>query len=230
MTTTAEMSPRTKARIAGLFYFLLVPIGAIQVLAGRVPASSDPAIMAANILTHRSAVYCSFATDLLVIASYIPVTALLYELFKSVSRSAALTFALFDLAGCSIQAVAVVFRIAPLTILTSGVAQQQVQLPAFILLKLYSQTYRVALVFFAFHMLVLGGVIFRSTFMPRWIGILVMIAGAGWTTFLWPPLAGILWPRVLLPLDVGEAALILWLLIKGVDVERWNARAREVRE
>jgi hypothetical protein len=61
--------------------------------------------------------------------------------------------------------------------------------------------------------------------MPRFLGVLAVIAGFGWMTFLWPPLADLLWPRVILPLDVGEIALVLWLLIAGVNVERWHEQA-----
>ena len=83
--------------------------------------------------------------------------------------------------------------------------------------------------------LVLGIWLFISAFVwphstaqmtNTWIlGVLTVISGLGWLAFLWPPLANALWPRVLLPLDVGEMALVLWLLIAGVNVERWHEQA-----
>ncbi|MGZ7041715.1 MAG: DUF4386 family protein, partial [Thermoanaerobaculia bacterium] len=74
-------------------------------------------------------------------------------------------------------------------------------------------------------MVLIGCLVFKSTFMPRLIGVLAVISGVGWLAFLWPPLASALWPRVILPLDVGELALVLWLLIAGVNVARWHEQA-----
>jgi hypothetical protein len=216
---------RFKARVAGFFYILLLPIGAIQFMFGRLPASNNAAAAAANIVAHPSVVQTAFATDLLIIVCYLVVTAVLYEMFKPVSSTVSLLAAFFDLIGCAVQAFTSLFRIAPLFLLTS-IPREQVQTLAYLLLKLYTPSYRIGLVFFAFHMVLIGFLIIKSTFMPRLLGVLVMIAGLGWLAFLWPPLADLLWPRVLMPLDAGELCLMLWLLIRGVNVERWNAQKR----
>jgi len=234
MTTTADVSPRFKARIAGFFYILMIPIGAIPSIVGRLNTSGDAAATAADILAHPSLVHCAFAVDLLVIACYIPVTALLYGLFKPVNRTLSLTAAFFSLVGCIVQTCATLFRIAPLVLLTSiqssGIKRDQVVALAYLLLKLYKQAYSIGLVFFGFYLVLIGCLIFKSTFMPRLLGVLVVIAGIGGLTFLWPPLAPILWPRVILSLWAGEGLLILWLLIVGVNAERWHERARAAKE
>ena len=230
MTTTTKTSPRVRARIAGFFYFLIFPLGAIQMVLGRVGVSTDVAVTAANILAHPAAIHTAVAVDLLVVACYLPVTALLYLLFKPVSHSISMAAAFFDLIGCAVQSFATVFRVAPLVLLSampssSAIRWEQMELLAYLLLKLYTPAYRIALVFFGFHLILIGTLVFRSTFMPRLLGVLVVIAGCGWLTFLWPPLAELLWPRFILTLGIGEGALILWLLIAGVNVDRWNARA-----
>jgi len=76
----------------------------------------------------------------------------------------------------------------------------------------------------------IGSLVFKSTFMPRLLGVLVEVSGFGWLTFLWPPLAEALWPRVIFTLGVGEGLLILWLLIVGVNVDRWHERAGAAKE
>ena len=81
------------------------------------------------------------------------------------------------------------------------------------------------LVFFGLHCLLVGYLIFKSTFLPRILGALMTFAGLGWLTFLWPPLANDLSPFNLVPGMLGEGLLIVWLLVKGVDVQRWKEQA-----
>jgi len=233
--TITEVSPRFKARLAGFFYVLMIPIGAIPLIAGRLHTSGDAAATAAEILAHPSLVHAAFAVDLLVVACYIPVTALLYELFKPVNGTISLTAAFFSLMGCAVQTCASFFRIAPLMLLTSaqsssGIKQDQVVTLAYLVLKLYKPAYGIGLVFFGFYLLLIGCLIFKSTFMPRLLGVLVMVSGLAGLTFLWPPLAQLLWPRVFMTLLAGEGLLILWLLIAGVNAERWHERAATARK
>lgn len=98
------------------------------------------------------------------------------------------------------------------------------------LFKLYSQAYTTALVFFAFFSLVIGYLIFKSAFLPRILGVLMAIAGMAWLTFLAPSVgARYLYPY-LLAAGSGEGLLILWLLVFGVNPERWKEQARTAGE
>jgi hypothetical protein len=81
------------------------------------------------------------------------------------------------------------------------------------------------LVFFGFYCLLIGYLIFKSTFLPRILGVLMAFGGLGWLTFLSPPLADYLSPYTLAPGILGEGALALWLLVIGVNVQRWKERA-----
>src|SRR5215471_9146935 len=84
------------------------------------------------------------------------------------------------------------------------------------------------LVFFGFYCLLIGYLIFRSTFLPQILGVLMAIAGVGWLTFLSPTLANHLSPYILAPGIIGEGALTLWLLAMGLNAERWNEQARVI--
>ena len=221
--------------MAGFFYMLLLPIAAIQSAFGRVGLTNDVAQAAANIIGHPTAIHIGFACDLLVTISYLVVTALLYELFIPVSRTLSRIAAYFGVAGCVIQSCAALFRIAPLTVLLAGQSaigskKDQVDTLAYLLFKLYAPAYSIALVFFAVFGVVIGYLAYKSTFLPRLIGGLMMLSGFGWLTFLWPPLAMLLWPKVQMALAaLGEGSLMLWLLIAGVKEERWIERAREAQ-
>ncbi len=71
----------------------------------------------------------------------------------------------------------------------------------------------------------IGYLILRSTFLPRILGALMVIVGLGWLLFLSPPLANRLLIYIEVPGFVAEAALMLWLLVIGVNVERWEEQA-----
>ncbi len=136
--------------------------------------------------------------------------------------------AFFSLVGCAIQGFACLFELAPLVVL--GGAQylsvfkvEQLQALAYMFLKLYSQAYSIALVFFGFFCLLIGYLIFKSTFLPRILGVLMVFAGLGWLTFLSPPLgAKYLYPYILaaanfLRLVVARVGRILNLLFSSVN-------------
>lgn len=220
---TAEAPPRPKARMAGFFYLLVFLLGFFELFAsGRLVVSGNAAATAANILAHESLFRLGWAANLLATASYIAVTALFYELFVPVSRSLSRLAAFFSLVGCAIGAASGFVRLAPLAILGGGAptasvfSAEQSQALAYTFLRLYSQAYNIGLVFFGFYCLLIGYLIYKSTFLPRILGVLMMIAGLGWLTFLWPPLANSLSPYILLPGILGEGSLTLWLLIAGV--------------
>jgi hypothetical protein len=81
------------------------------------------------------------------------------------------------------------------------------------------------LVFFGVYCLLIGYLIFRSTFLPRILGPLMAFASLGWLTFLSPQLGNSLYPYNLAPGIIGEGALTVWLLLVGVDVPRWVEQA-----
>ncbi len=82
-----------------------------------------------------------------------------------------------------------------------------------------------ALAFFGFSTVLQGYLIFRSTFLPRFLGVLGMVAGLGWLTFLHPPLGYRAFPFIALLGFIGAAVTIFWLLVYGVNEERWKERA-----
>jgi Domain of unknown function (DUF4386) len=137
------------------------------------------------------------AVSLIADAFYIALTLLLYHLFKPVNKSLSLLSALFSLTGCANE-VLVLFHLAP---------------------------YKInSLVFFGPYCLLIGYLVYRSTFLPRILGILMALAGVGWMVFL-SPLGAHLSTYLKVLGFLAEAALMLWLLVMGVNEQRWKERA-----
>jgi Domain of unknown function (DUF4386) len=132
---------------------------------------------------------------------YIAVTLLFYYIFRPVNRSLSLLAAVISLVGVVV-----------------GPLRQFHLFPSYI---------PDGLVFFGFYCLLVGYLIFRSTFLPRILGALMAFGGLGWLTFLSSPLANRLYPYNLAPGLLGEGALTLWLLAVGVNVQRWREQALE---
>jgi hypothetical protein len=129
---------------------------------------------------------------------YIAVTLLFYYIFKPVSRRLSLLAVLVSLIGCVI---------GPLGMFV----------PAVSLIN--------PLVFFGIYCLLVGYLILRSTFLPRILGVLMAFAGVAWLTFLWPPLANALTPYVFALGMIGEGSLTIWLVVIGVNEQRWQQQA-----
>ena len=81
------------------------------------------------------------------------------------------------------------------------------------------------LVFFEFYGLFIGYLILRSTFLPSFLGALMIFAGIGYLTCLWPSLSKAIYPCNVIPGALGEWTLTAWLLVKGVNQNRWEEKA-----
>jgi hypothetical protein len=226
-----QASPRPRARLTGvvyLVYFLTAVLGEFF-LRGLV-VSGDAAVTANNILAHQPLFRLGLATGLIATACYIAVTALFYDLFKPVNRSLCLLAAFFSLVGCAISACASLFQLSPFVVLggsqyLSVFQVDQVRALALIFLELNTQAANVYQVFFGVYCLLIGYLIFRSAFLPRILGVVMAFAGLGWLTFLSPPLANYLSPYILVLGFLAELSLMLWLLVVGVNVQRWKEQA-----
>ena len=144
------------------------------------------------------------AANLVASACYGAVTLLFYGLFKPVDASLSLIAAVFSLAGCVLSALGL-FHVVPLPISSVN-----------------------PLALFGVYCVLIGYLIFRSTFLPRILGGLMAMGGLGWLTFVSSTLANSLTPYNLAPGILGEGALTVWLLVKGVNGERWQEQADAV--
>lgn len=218
------------ARMIGLL-FLLTILGGIfaqGLVSEKLINFGDAAVTANNILAHRGLFQTGFTVYLIEMACQIATAALFYLLLRPVNNSVALVALLLELSGCIIKTFARVFFIVPLFVLggassLSAFTTPQLQSIALLLLKINDQGAALALAFFGFSTLLNGVLIFRSNFLPRWLGVLSMLAGLGWLTFLYPPLGYRAFLFLALIGLAGAAATIFWLLVFAVDEDKWRA-------
>jgi hypothetical protein len=229
-TFAIEASSPPSPRTIGVVWILYFLTGVLGVLLTRgIIVSTDAASTAHNILAHASLYRAGFAVDLVANLIYIALTALLFGLFRPVNPTLALLAALFSLAGCTVQIMGELLRLAPTVVLANpqlanAFSAQQLQAAALLSVTLYRNVFYIAFVLFACFELVTGFLILRSTFLPRWLGWWWIAGGIGGLTFLWSPLATSIWP-LLIAAGAGEFVLPVWLLVKGVDTQRANLPA-----
>src|SRR4030081_775049 len=224
------------ARSAGALYLINIIGGAFAI--SIVPAllfGSGPAAMAHNIQSHELLYRSGLAAHVVVTVTNIFLAVIFYEIFKVVNRRLALLDVFFILVATAIEAAGLVNQFAPLVLLGSGpyanaLPAGQLQAVAYLPWNLSSNEYSLHTVFFAFDIITAAYLVFRSTFLPRAIGVLLAIAGlaylvSSFTFFLAPGFAAQLVPWIQFPALIGEGSFCLWLLVGGVNVERWEKRA-----
>ncbi len=138
------------------------------------------------------------AAGLVAGVSYVAVTLFFYFIFKPVNKIVSLLAAAISLVGC---------------------ANGPLRLLHVVPFDVHS------LVFFGFYCLLIGYLIFRSTFLPKFLGVFMAISGLGWLTFLSSSLANSLSPYVYAPGIFGEGVLTLWLVFVGVNEEKWRKQS-----
>ena len=225
-------SPSSQAKIGGVLYLLtiLTRMFVEIFVRNRLVVPDDAAATATNIMANEPLWRLGFVGDIIAFASYVALTAIFYELFKLVNRSICLVAVYFSLVACAAQAISSLFHLAPLVLLgrtpyLSVFNAEQLQALTLMFLRLRALCYHnVGLVFFGLYLLLTGYLIFRSTFLPRIIGVLMILAGLSYEVFVSPPLALSLQPYVLFFPGVAQISLTFWLLVMGVNDARWNGR------
>jgi Domain of unknown function (DUF4386) len=227
-----EMSPRTKARLAGAFYLLTILTGVFAqgFISARLVVSGDAAATANNILSHDGLFRLGFAVYMIEMVCQIITTVLLYDLLKPVNRSLSLLAAVLGLIGCGIKTFSRLFYFAPLLVLggthyLSVFSGQQLNAVALLFLRVNDIGAGIALVFFGFYALLKGYLVIRSTFLPRVLGWLAVLGGIGWLAFLSPPFGDRMFSFIAVLGIVGALANIGWLLVVGVNEQRWREQA-----
>jgi len=227
------MSPRFKARMAGvcrLMEALTAAFGQV-IIPGKLVVAGNAAATAANILGHERLFWLGFVLSVIGVAFHLAWALLMYVLLKPVNRSLSLLAAFFVLVSCAMQALTSLLYLAPLLILQGGSSfsaftAEQLQALALMFLKLNEYAFNIDLVFFGLWCVLAGYLIFRSTFLPRILGVLLAIDGLGFVTYLYPPLAYHMFiPYLAAASALGEIPLELWLIVMGVNAQRWKEQA-----
>jgi hypothetical protein len=229
---SVDNDTRTHGRILAALYLFVILAGIVgqALIADRFVVRNDAAGTAARIIANPSLYRLAFTIFMLEMVAQIATTLLFYDLLKPVNRRVARASAVIGITGSGIKTLARAFYYTPLLLLggasyLSVIPQAQLEALSYTFIRINSQVAAIALVFFGFEGVLRGWLIFRSGFLPRFLGVLSMIAGAGWLTYLWPPLGSRAFVVVALFAIVGVLIMAGWLFIRGVDDAAWRARA-----
>ena len=237
MDRTVESSPQLYARIGGALYLVIIVIGLFgeMFVRDKLIVSGDATATAKNILASESLWRFHIAAELFLLICAIVLLMILFVLLRPVSRELTLLAVLFNLVSIGLEAATTMYLIIALFPLGSAgylkvFSSEQLYAMASLTLKSHGYGFGVSLLFFGCFCVVIGRVIYKSGFLPRTIGVLMQIAGLCYLTdsfalILNPSFANRLFPAILLPAFVGEVSLCLWLLFKGVNVQRWKELA-----
>ena len=235
---TADTSPRKLARVAGVLYLVIFIVAPFAFEFGRtsVVVPGDAAATVTNLTASESVFRIGMVAESIVVLVEIVLAAILYVLLKPVSQSLSLATAFSRLAEAVVQAVNLLTAL-PALLLLSGAAYLTVFEPAQVdaLVLLFMDVNALIILvwglLFGFHLLLLGYLVYKSGFWPRILGILLVLASVGYLAqsyghILAPQYDGLLATAVVALAVPGELAFTLWLLIKGINVEKWAERAR----
>ena len=196
----SEMSAGRLARIAGALYLVNILCGAFAI--GYVTAA-----VGSNVHAHELLFRFGIAAHVVLTVTNVGLALTFYEVFKVVNRRVAILDVFFTLVATAIEASGVVSDLSNLRFDPTDAA------------------YTVSTVFYGFDALAIGYLVYRSTFMPRAIGVLMVIDGVAYfinsfAAILAPDFAAHLVPYVQAPILLGEGSLTLWLLVFGINVAR----------
>lgn len=229
-------SIQTYARIAGVLFLISAVAGGLGefLVPSQLIVSGDATATANNIVASGSLFRVGLASYLVEAICDVSLTLLLYVLLRPVSSGVALLAVFFRLVSTAVFGVAeVLFYAAPPLILGGAdylktFSPDQLNTLAFLSIRLFGYGAGIAFAFYGIGSLLLGYLTFRSGYLPRLLGVLLAFSGLG---FVVRSFALVLAPAfassvLLLPTVVAGLALMVWLLVRGVDVEKWEEKAR----
>jgi len=210
------------ARIAGFLYLIVAVFsGFAASVRSSLIVSTDAAATVNNILASETLFRISFVSDLIGQVFHILLVLVLYELLKTVNKNQALLMVILALVPVPIAMLNQLNQFAVLSLL-KGTDYSQVMF----FLNLHADGVFIAQIFWGLWLFPLGYLVFRSGYIPRILGVLLIIAGFG---YLIDSFAEFLLPNYDLTISmftfIGEVLFLLWLLIKGVNADRWEKRA-----
>lgn len=231
------MKPQRDARMAGFLYLIVIVGGAFAEawVRGRLVVAGDAMATAHNIQTHRLLFRWGFIVELFYCVCNVPLILILFRLLKIVNRNVAAMMLVLSMLANALESVSLFADYAPLILLDQGPAfsafsSEQISALAYLSVQLFELGFATSLIFFGVSCLMMAYLISRSNFLPRILGLLLAIEAIGYlvnsgSLFLDPALQTTIFPYFAAT-ALAEVALCLWLMIAGVNAERWHATAR----
>jgi hypothetical protein len=229
-----ETSPQVYARIGGFAYLIIIVAGALGELfiRNKIIVSGDAAATAQNIAASPLLWRIGITGDLLMHVFDLLLAIVYYFLLKRVNKTLAMLSVLFGLIQTAVLVANKLNLLMPLFLLGNedylkAFDPKQLQVLSYLFVKAHGYGFGIGLIFFGFECLIDGYLIIKSGFLPRILGILILIVGLGYLTnsfalILSPPIADKIFPLLMIPIFIGELSMCLWLLFKGVNLTKWK--------
>jgi Domain of unknown function (DUF4386) len=229
-----EAVPRTYARVGGLIYLAIIFLGLYgeAIVRESVVVSGNAEATLRNLMESQTQWRLSIVGDLVMHILDVPLIVIMYYLLKPVDRLLALVATVANVVQTAVLAANKLTLVVPLLLLQKHgdiLASTWEATLSFLAIRLHGYGFGIGLLFFGVACLVRGYLVFRSTYFPRTLGVLLAFAGLAYLVnsvalLLAPAVAATLFPAILAPALVGEGAFCLWLLVKGVDQSAWERR------
>jgi len=227
------------ARIAGWLYLLFVAPGPFCLLyvPNKILVRGDAAATAANVLAHEMLLRTSVVIWLLGMALWIVMALALYRLFNGVSKALSSLLVIFVALSAGIGFLNELNNLAAIVVLrghefVGTLTQPQREAVAMLFLRLHGQGNAVNEMFWGLWLLPFGLLIARSHFIPRLLGVWLLLDGLAWMGLsmvaLLAPSYNDLAFKVAQPALFAEAAVMLWLITIGVRASATKRRATPV--
>jgi len=220
------MAPSTLARVTGGIYVAYILASVLADVLGHIGVS-DPRQVYDAIVTNEGSFRLALVIALMSGLLFLLVAWGLYALLRPVNRDLALLFLLLNAVGVAVQTASLMFLLSALLQVSSEVDMQafsagQQEALAMLSVNLYKIGFVTAQLFFGTWLFPLGYLVYRSGFLPRFLGVLLLIDGVAvliWflQALLLPDYHAIIYPGLLVSF-VAEVGLALWLLVRGVKV------------
>jgi hypothetical protein len=230
---SSETSPQVYARVGGLLYLFIIVAGICSELfiRGNLIVSNNPTATADNIIASPFLWRIGIVADLLMHVCDIPLMVIFYILLRPVNKNLALVAVLFNLVQSAVMIAYKLNLLQALFLLGNAdylkvFEPQQLQTLAYLAIRADIYGFGIGLIFFGFACLLYGYLILRSGYFPKVLGVLMAIAGLSYLVnnfllLLAPKFANIIF---LLPAFIAELSLCLWLIVKGVNMSKWNLK------
>lgn len=224
------------ARIGGILYFVIIVAGFLgeMFVRGKLVVSGDVAATATNIMQSPLLWRIGIAGDLVMHVCDVPLMVIFYLLLRPVNKYLALTALVFNVVQTAVLAINKLNLLTPLFVLGGADYMKvfdtgQLQALSYLSIKYHGYGFGIGLIFFGFTAIILGYLIIRSGYIPKFIGILMQIAGLCYVVnsfilIINPGLSDKLYPWILLLPLIAELSLCLFMIFKGVNITKWQEK------
>lgn len=230
------MNVQRYARVAGVLFLLSMVAGGFgeAYVPSKLIVSADAAATVANLRSFDFLYRLGFASFLIESLCDTALALILYVLLKPVNKQLSLLAAFFGLMATATFAFAELFYFAPQLILgrayLNNFTPDQVNSLALLSLKFFGYAGMLFTAYYGIAWIVRSYLMFRSSYLPKFLGVLMAIGGIGFVVrnfllILAPAYASDVLLMLMFP---GGLILAVWLLVKGVDGPKWNAKVNAV--